>query len=248
MQNVKYDVRSLRTEFPFPCPKTEQKPKYETEIRGEGHQKIPEGFELSREFSFIEDAYFTTHPRNRFRRAVMKYPTEKFIGKWTSKKLSFDYKGTGEVVEHETGAEDPQEAFTILRTYKDPVLKVCGTRKEYRNPEDMTLTICQDEVFGLGKYTELERMNESLLDVPRTQAELLKMLKDMGAKTPIRKDYVDMRMEQEVVRFIEICNYWPTMQTLMGHFCSDSDYMKLVIDRLEEQGKVVRAGLEIVLV
>jgi len=244
MEQVNLDTRNLVMEFP--CPKAEQKPKYETEIRCEGHPKIPDGHELYREFSYIEDAYFTTHPRNRLRRTLMTFPVEKFIGKWTSKKLSFDYKGTGEVVEHETGADDPQEAFTILRMYKDPVLKVCGTRKEYRDPDDKTLTICHDEVFGLGKYTEIEKLNESLLDVPRTQISLLAMLKGMGATAPIRKDYVDMRMEQEVVRFIGICNYNPTMQTLMNHFGSDSDYMKLVIDRLEEQGKVVRAGLEIV--
>ena len=234
----------MRKEFPFKYPKG-QKPKYETELRAEGHLKIPDGFVVYRRFSWIDDAYFTVHPRIRFRRAVMTYPKKKFVGKFTYKKLNFDHKGTGEVLEYETGAEDPHEAFLIERMGKDPVLQVRGSRKEYRNPKKTDITLCHDEVDGIGKSTEIEKMTWNLMEVSCVQAELVDMIKDMGAKAPIRKDYVDMRMEQEIPRFMGICNYYPTMQTLMNHFGSDAEYMKLVIDRLEEQGKVVRAGFEI---
>lgn len=92
--------------------------------------------------------------------------------------------------EHETTVADPAEAGAILeRLGFTPLAPV---RKERVVYEVGAWTVTLDDVEGLGRFVEVERVVGEGADVEALEAEALDLLEDLGAGDPEPRSYLEL--------------------------------------------------------
>lgn len=118
----------------------------------------------------------------------------------TGRGAAWTYKGPrrgGETktrTEHETAVADPDAAAAILEALGfEPLPPV---RKERVVHDLGAWTATLDEVEGLGRYVEVERLVETEADVDALEADALELLEAVGAGEPEPRSYLELVLEQ----------------------------------------------------
>jgi predicted adenylyl cyclase CyaB len=137
--------------------------------------KLPSDARLERVYGGT-DTYFTIDPFLRVRNMQLTYPSPpRSIQRLGLKKIIDD----GEVEETET----PVDAVTALKILNDSIGKpkviLDGHREEYSL---RGLTVCVDNVKGLGDWTEIEKISSSKDQNGSALNEVIKAFESLGVK------------------------------------------------------------------
>lgn len=137
--------------------------------------RLPSDARLERVYGGT-DTYFTLNPFLRVRNMQMTYPSPpRSIQRLGLKKIIDD----GEVEETET----PVDAVTALKILNDSIGKpkviLDGHREEYSL---RGLTVCVDNVKGLGDWTEIEKISSSKDQNGSALNEVIKAFESLGVK------------------------------------------------------------------
>jgi len=122
------------------------------------------------------DIYFTLNPFLRIRNMQLTYPSPpRYIQNLCLKKIIDD----GEVEETET----PVDAVTALKILNGslgkPKVVVEGNREEYSLKG---LTVCIDNIKGLGDWTEIEKISSSKEENGNALGEVVETFESLGVK------------------------------------------------------------------
>jgi len=137
--------------------------------------RLPSDARLERVYGGT-DTYFTLDPFLRVRNMQLTYPSPpRSIQRLGLKKIIDD----GEVEETET----PVDAVTALKILNDSIGKpkviLDGHREEYSL---RGLTVCVDNVKGLGDWTEIEKISNSKDQNGNSLREVIEAFESLGVK------------------------------------------------------------------
>ncbi len=170
----------------------------EVELKGYADERIfervRERFELIRR-EYQEDKYFA-HPCRDFSETdeALRIRRRKFNGHFeaflTYKGPKID-PGSKTRQEIEVQIENPEDHERILISLGfRPVFTVSKIREKYYY--DRGVVIALDEVEGLGKFIEIEKLVEDGSEVESTVEELRNVLKSLGVERFERRSYLEL--------------------------------------------------------
>lgn len=175
----------------------------EVELKGYADEEI---FEKVREkFKFMrkemhEDIYFQ-HPCRDFSKTdeALRIRIKRFNGHFES---FLTYKGPKVDNESKTRKEievvisDIDAYIDLLRSlgFKD-VLTVVKIREKYYAEKGVTIAL--DEVEGLGKFIEIEKLVRDEKSIEKEVKKLKNILKSLGVKKFERKSYLELLLEKQ---------------------------------------------------
>ncbi|MDN5320589.1 MAG: adenylate cyclase, class 2 [Thermococcaceae archaeon] len=174
----------------------------EIELKGYADDKV---FERVREtFEFMrkeihEDIYFN-HPCRDFAETdeALRIRIKRFNGHYEA---FLTYKGpkldelSKTRKEIEVRVDDVDTYLELLRLlgFKE-VLTVEKIREKYYVEKGVTITL--DDVEGLGKFVEIEKLAKDEKEVEREVPRLMEILKSLGVKKFERKSYLELLLEK----------------------------------------------------
>jgi len=174
----------------------------EIELKGYADDKV---FERVREsFTFMrkevhEDIYFN-HPCRDFSETdeALRIRIKRFNGHFEA---FLTYKGpkidrlSKSRKEIEVSIEDVDAYLELLSILGfTEVLTVKKTREKYYVEKGVTVTL--DDVEGLGKFVEIEKLAKDEKEVQREVPRLMEILKSLGVEKFERKSYLELLMEK----------------------------------------------------
>jgi adenylate cyclase class 2 len=175
----------------------------EVELKGYADEEI---FEKVREkFKFMrkemhEDIYFQ-HPCRDFSKTdeALRIRIKRFNGHFES---FLTYKGPKVDNESKTRKEievvisDIDAYIDLLRSlgFRD-VLTVIKIREKYYAEKGVTISL--DEVEGLGKFIEIEKLVRDEKSIEKEVKKLKNILKSLGVKKFERKSYLELLLEKQ---------------------------------------------------
>jgi predicted adenylyl cyclase CyaB len=122
------------------------------------------------------DTYFALDPFLRVRDMTLTHPYSRHIQKVCEKEIV----GDGIVKECEADIPDAQALIKFLTEREGtPKVIIDGWRKEYSLRD---LTVCVDNVKGLGNWTEIERVTKSKEENSDALREVVEAFKSLGVK------------------------------------------------------------------
>lgn len=174
----------------------------EIELKGYADDKVFE--RVRRSFTFMrkevhEDIYFN-HPCRDFSETdeALRIRIKRFNGHFEA---FLTYKGpkidnlSKSRKEIEVSIEDVDTYLELLSLlgFRE-VLTVKKTREKYYVEKGVTVTL--DEVEGLGKFVEIEKLAKDEKEVQREVPRLMEILKSLGIEKFERKSYLELLMER----------------------------------------------------
>jgi len=174
----------------------------EIELKGYADDKVFE--RVRRSFTFMrkevhEDIYFN-HPCRDFSETdeALRIRIKRFNGHFEA---FLTYKGpkidnlSKSRKEIEVSIEDVDTYLELLSLlgFRE-VLTVKKTREKYYVEKGVTVTL--DEVEGLGKFVEIEKLAKDEKEVQREVPRLMDILKSLGIEKFERKSYLELLMER----------------------------------------------------
>ncbi|HHI00055.1 MAG TPA: class IV adenylate cyclase [Thermococcus litoralis] len=174
----------------------------EIELKGYADDKVFE--RVRRSFTFMrkevhEDIYFN-HPCRDFSETdeALRIRIKRFNGHFEA---FLTYKGpkidnlSKSRKEIEVSIEDVDTYLELLSLlgFRE-VLTVKKTREKYYVEKGVTVTL--DEVEGLGKFVEIEKLAKDEKEVQREVPRLMEILRSLGIEKFERKSYLELLMER----------------------------------------------------
>jgi len=175
----------------------------EVEVKGYADDAVFERVRASFRFirkEYQDDTYYG-HPCRDFAETdeALRIRVKRFDGHFEAfltykgPKLDSDSK-TREEIEVELPDPDKQ-AFILERLGFREVLNVRKTREKYYVDRGVVLTL--DDVEGLGKFVEIERLVETPSEIPPTVEYLKGVLRSIGVENFERRSYLELLLERE---------------------------------------------------
>ncbi|MEM7813281.1 MAG: hypothetical protein QW548_00055 [Candidatus Aenigmatarchaeota archaeon] len=208
---------------------------YEVERRTPGHLEVPPGFVHSKTLDEIKDYYFKIDPQVRLRYSKISFPQDGVSYRFTSKR-----KEGGEVVEFESSMGSFEAVKNGLYALANPVVVISGSRRVFYNEErDMSLHL--DEVDGLGKWTELEKLVGDAHSKDLVALELEELMRTIDPNIKIeRRTYVEMKLENLIINHILQSEIPPTIETLARTFQCDPSRISAICNYACEQSHRIK--------
>ncbi|USG99990.1 class IV adenylate cyclase [Thermococcus argininiproducens] len=174
----------------------------EIELKGYANEKIFERVRATFEFmrkEIHEDIYFN-HPCRDFSKTdeALRVRIKRFNGHFEA---LLTYKGpkidelSKTRKEIEVNIDNVETYIELLHAlgFKE-VLTVKKTREKYYIEKGVTITL--DEIEGLGKFVEIEKLAKDEKEVEKEVKRLLSILKSLGIERFERKSYLELLMEK----------------------------------------------------